>query len=135
MLLTYDYRKHGFTFVSSVASLLTHKGPLYDSGMGLGTNIASVRKTLGISQDKLGEAVGVTGASVSQWERNETVPETEKLPLIAKALKTTIGRLFDEEPGLSREDQQFLDILRSIMPGEKGRALDVLRAFMRKSPK
>lgn len=103
--------------------------------MGLGKNIARVREALDMSQEQLGRAVGVTDKSVSQWELEKTVPDARKLPLIAKALRTTVGRLFDEEPGLSREDQELLDMLRAVMPGEKGRALDVLRAFMRKSPK
>lgn len=103
--------------------------------MGLGKNIAKVRDALGMSQEQLGKSVGVSDKAVSQWELEKTVPDARKLPLIAKTLHTTIGRLFDEEPGLSREDRQFLDILHSVMPGEKGRALDVLRAFMRKSPK
>jgi transcriptional regulator with XRE-family HTH domain len=103
--------------------------------MGLGKNIAGVREALDLSQDELGAAVGVTGKAVSQWELDKTVPDARKLPLIAKALHTTVGRLFDEEPGLSREEREILDMLRTVMPGDKGRYLDVLRAFMRKSPK
>ena len=103
--------------------------------MGLGANIARLRDALDLSQDQLGDAVGVTGKAVSQWELEKTVPDARKLPLIAKALRTTVGRLFDEEPGLSREDQQILDMLRAVMPGDKGRYLDVLRAFMRKNSK
>lgn len=55
-----------------------------------GRNIAGLRKLKGITQNELGERVGVSFQAVSKWERGEALPDTAILPDLAKILETTV---------------------------------------------
>ncbi len=55
-----------------------------------GEQIAMLRKAKGITQNELGERLGVSFQAVSKWERNETLPDTAVLPDLAKVLETTV---------------------------------------------
>ena len=58
--------------------------------MSLGNNIFELRKKERISQEKLGERVGVTRQTVSNWELDQTVPDANQLLALSKALNTSI---------------------------------------------
>ena len=77
--------------------------------MGLGQRIRARREALGLSQARLGEAVGVSLQAVSSWERDEYLPDTARLPLIARALGLTPGQLMEERPeaGWDADDRLF----------------------------
>jgi transcriptional regulator with XRE-family HTH domain len=54
------------------------------------------RKAMGLSQERLAEAVGVDTSTVARWERGETEPQAVHRPPLAEALKVsveTIGEL------------------------------------------
>ena len=59
--------------------------------------IEKMRKNLGLSQSELADILGVTQGAVSQWEKRISMPSTDKLPEIAKALKCKVSDLFDSE--------------------------------------
>lgn len=61
--------------------------------MSLGNNILELRKKEKISQEKLGERVGVTRQTVSNWELDQTVPDANQLLALSKALNTSIDLL------------------------------------------
>lgn len=63
----------------------------------LGENILKLRKKLGLSQEQLGEKVGVTRQTISNWELNETSPNPEQLKLLSKALKVSIDELLNND--------------------------------------
>ena len=56
----------------------------------IGKQIASLRKTKGLTQGELGERLGVSFQAVSKWERGETLPDITLLPDLANILETTI---------------------------------------------
>ena len=56
----------------------------------IGEHIAALRKSKGITQNELGERLGVSFQAVSKWERNETLPDITVLPDLAKVLETTV---------------------------------------------
>lgn len=58
-----------------------------------GEQIAALRKTKGITQNELGERIGVSFQAVSKWERGEALPDTAILPDLANILETTIDFL------------------------------------------
>ena len=69
----------------------------------LGSRIAQARSGRGFSQAKIGEACGVTRAAVTQWESNETIPETPKLIPLSDILDVAIDWLLkgkSESPDL-----------------------------------
>lgn len=65
--------------------------------MTLGQNIYNLRKKKGISQEQLGEQIGVTRQTISNWELNETSPNTEQLKLLSKSFNISIDDLLDND--------------------------------------
>ena len=67
----------------------------------LGENIAALRKKAGMTQQSLAESLFVTRQTVSKWEKNLSVPDTEALVRLADTLDTTVQTLLghaDEAP-------------------------------------
>lgn len=65
--------------------------------MNLGNNILELRKKLQLSQEKLGEKVGVTRQTISNWELEQTTPDTYQLIALAKALNVSIDTLVEND--------------------------------------
>ena len=55
-----------------------------------GSQIATLRKGRRLTQNDLGERLGVSFQAVSKWERGETLPDTALLLDLAEALETTV---------------------------------------------
>ncbi len=56
----------------------------------VGLQIAELRKNKGLTQNDLGERLGVSFQAVSKWERGETLPDTAILLNLANILETTV---------------------------------------------
>ena len=65
--------------------------------MKLGDKILELRKKNGFSQEDLGEKIGVTRQTISNWELGETAPNPEQLKLLSKYLNVSIDELLDNE--------------------------------------
>lgn len=65
--------------------------------MKLGENILKFRKKLGISQEQLGNIIGVTRQTISNWELEETAPNPMQLKLLSKALNVSVDEFLDNE--------------------------------------
>ena len=65
--------------------------------MTLGQRIAQKRKELGLSQEALGEQIGVSRQSIYKWESDSSVPEIEKLIVLAKFFDVSVGWLLGVE--------------------------------------
>lgn len=59
----------------------------------IGAYIAARRKAVGLTQAELGERLGITAQSVSNWERGETMPDTGLLQDLALILDTSADEL------------------------------------------
>ena len=74
----------------------------------LGRRVQEARKAAGLSQESLGERLGVSRQAVSKWEADTSVPELENLIAMSRILGVTIGALLEVEPeaaeGRSEED-------------------------------
>ena len=64
--------------------------------MSIGSQIAKRRKELGMTQQELAESLDVSFQAVSAWERDEYLPETERLKPLAMSLSTTVSWLMEE---------------------------------------
>lgn len=64
----------------------------------IGSQIARYRKDLGLTQEELGRAVGVSTQAVSRWECGGA-PDVSLLPAIADTLHVTIDALFGRTGG------------------------------------
>ncbi|MBQ8641048.1 MAG: helix-turn-helix transcriptional regulator [Clostridia bacterium] len=65
--------------------------------MKLQEKIYYCRKKAGLSQDGLAEKLEVSRQAVSKWENGEAMPETAKLPALAKVFGVSIDWLLSEE--------------------------------------
>ena len=70
----------------------------------IGKNIQNKRKAMGMTQDQLATALGVSIAAVSKWETGGAYPDITLLAPIARLLDVTVDDLLGFEPQLS-EDQ------------------------------
>ena len=59
--------------------------------MTLGQRIAQKRKELGLSQEALGEQLGVSRQSIYKWEADSSLPEIEKLIALSALFSVPVG--------------------------------------------
>ena len=62
--------------------------------MSIGENIAKYRKAKSLTQEQLGELLGVTNQAVSKWESGVSMPDVMLLPKISNALGITLDALY-----------------------------------------
>ena len=62
--------------------------------MDIGENIRYLRKLRSLTQYDIAKVVGVTCQAVSKWERGETRPDIDTLPVLSECLNVTIDELF-----------------------------------------
>ena len=65
--------------------------------MTFGEKLQKLRARAGLSQDQLAELLDVSRQSVSKWERNEAMPEAEKLVRISRQFGVSTDYLLLEE--------------------------------------
>ena len=61
--------------------------------MTFGEKLQGLRRKAGMSQDTLAEKLDVSRQAVSKWERDEAMPETEKLVRIAQLFGASLDEL------------------------------------------
>lgn len=62
-----------------------------------GKFICSVRRELGLTQEQLGERLGVTNKTVSRWETGKYMPDIDKLQELSNVLGVSIHELLAGE--------------------------------------
>lgn len=92
--------------------------------MTFGERLQALRQRAGMSQDALAERLGVSRQAVSRWERDETMPETDKVIALADLFGVTTDYLLrprpesseteTEEPSREKTDwmERFLDFAK-----------------------
>ena len=68
--------------------------------MTMGARIQELRRQKGLSQEALGEALGVSRQAISKWESDTTIPEVDKLVALSRLFGVSVGALLgvEEEP-------------------------------------
>ena len=85
--------------------------------MKIGENIRALRKARGFTQEQLADMLGISFQAVSKWENNANTPDISLLPMIAKALGTSIDQLFSENNPGSWEGAEMIkndDVIRIV---------------------
>lgn len=65
--------------------------------MTIGQRIAQRRKELGLSQEALGEQLGVSRQSIYKWESDTALPDIDKLVALSRLFSVTVGWLLGVE--------------------------------------
>ena len=68
------------------------------SDQTIGQRICGQRKKLGLSQEALGERLGVSRQAISKWEADGAIPEIDKLIALSRLFGVSVGWLLGEEP-------------------------------------
>ena len=65
--------------------------------MTFGEKLQKLRQKAGMSQDALAEKLSVSRQAVSRWERDETMPETDKVVALADLFGVTTDYLLRQQ--------------------------------------
>lgn len=65
--------------------------------INIGKFIATLRKEKDLTQEQLGEKLGVTNKTISRWENGNYMPDIEMLSLLAKEFDVSINELISGE--------------------------------------
>lgn len=84
----------------------------------LSERIAELRKERGLTQEQLGQLVGVSAQAVSKWEKGGA-PDVELLPALADRLGVTIDSLFGREGGAPEDILDTVNRWLLSLPQEK----------------
>ncbi|MBP3569878.1 MAG: helix-turn-helix domain-containing protein [Lachnospiraceae bacterium] len=79
--------------------------------MTIGTNIKRLRQNKGITQEQLGDAVGVSGQAVSKWENESTLPDILSLPKLADYFGISIDELMGYKLNALTYKEQFVKFM------------------------
>ena len=66
--------------------------------MTTGEKIAALRREHKLSQEALGEKLGLSRQAVSKWECGRSLPDIGLLPVIAECFSVSLDELFDYRP-------------------------------------
>ena len=82
----------------------------------IGEQIAIFRKQKGLTQEQLGDMLGVSNRTVSKWEAGASLPGADMIPDIAGALGVSLDALFGVQ---TEPDQESLtDLVRETIRSE-----------------
>ena len=99
----------------------------------LGKRIREIRKSQGLSQEKLAERASISAQYVSNIERGKENPTLDLLLRLAEALRVSLGQMCDfhtvEETDKKKMRTAVIGILRSADPERLRLALKLLRSL------
>ena len=75
----------------------------------IGKFIAVLRKEKGLTQEQLGEKLGVTNKTISRWENGNYMPDVEMLTLLSKEFGVSINELISGERLLAEDFKKAAD--------------------------
>ena len=113
--------------IGTALSLGTH-----ESG-GVGGRLRIARRSAGLTQKQLAEALGVEPITVSRWERGVTTPSLPRLRRIAEVTETTVSDLV-RAPDAASAHAVELAALREELAETRELVDRVARALERLAP-
>ena len=78
--------------------------------MGIGTKIQELRIENGLTQEQLAEKLNVARQSVSKWEMEQAIPETEKIIMMSKLFSVTTDIILLGEDEIKKRNPQQLHL-------------------------
>jgi len=100
---------------------------------GVGGRLRTARRSVGLTQKQLAEALGVESITVSRWERGVTTPSLPRLRRIAEITETTVSDLV-RAPDAATAHAVELAALREELAETRELVDRVARALERLAP-
>ncbi len=91
--------------------------------MTLGQRIQALRRSMDLSQEGLGERLGVSRQAISKWEADAAVPEIDKLIALAKLFGVSLDELLGVETAPGEEPSPAEEAEAPSVPPEEGEEL------------
>ena len=79
--------------------------------MTIGTNIKRLRQNKGITQEVLGEVLGISGQAISKWENASALPDITILPKLADYFGISIDELIGYKPDALTYKERFVKFM------------------------
>ena len=80
--------------------------------MTIADRIQSLRKSKGMSQEELADAVGVSRQAVSKWEREQATPDLDKVVIMSDIFEVTTDYLLKGiEPVKTDDHKTMADVI------------------------
>ena len=98
--------------------------------MTIADRIQNLRKSKGMSQEELADAVGVSRQAVSKWESEQTTPDLDKVVIMSEIFEVTTDYLLKGiEPVGENDHKTMADVVdRKILTQKNaGRAKSILK--------
>ncbi|MBE6782664.1 MAG: helix-turn-helix domain-containing protein [Ruminococcaceae bacterium] len=103
--------------------------------MNIGNKIKALRKSRGITQEQLAEAIGISFQAVSKWENNIALPDITLVPLIANYFGVTMDELFDFSLAeMENEVKKIVDDAYKYREIDPEKSRGILEEGLRKYP-
>jgi len=83
--------------------------------MTIGQRIAQKRKELSLSQEALGDQLGVSRQAIYKWEADAALPEIEKLVALSKLFAVPVGWLLGVEEDAAPEEPEAKELNETQM--------------------
>lgn len=80
----------------------------------LSENIKNLRKEKGMSQEELAAKLNVVRQTVSKWEQNLSVPDSEMLIKIAEVFEVSVGSLLGETVEIKDTKSELAEISQKL---------------------
>ena len=102
--------------------------------MNIADRIQNLRKTKGLSQEQLADAIGVSRQAVSKWESEQATPDLEKIILMSEYIEVTTDYLLKGiEPieDTKSEHKTIGDVLdQKILTKENGKKTKTILKYI-----
>lgn len=85
----------------------------------IGAYIAQKRRERGLTQDELGEKLGVTGKAVSKWERGLSMPPIETVNSIASVLLCSAESILNAQDPSILSSERGCDMINNVNINDK----------------
>ena len=99
--------------------------------MTLGQRIQELRKQRGMSQEALGDALGVSRQAVSKWEGDYGIPELDTLIAMSRLFEVTVGQLL----GVEEAAEQKCETINEPEENKEEQVEAVLRRYVEQTTK
>lgn len=99
--------------------------------MTLGQRIQELRKQRGMSQEALGDALGVSRQAVSKWEGDNGIPELDTLIAMSRLFEVTVGQLL----GVEEAAEQKRETVNESEENKEDQVEAVLRRYVEQTTK
>ena len=99
--------------------------------MTLGQRIQELRKQRGMSQEALGDALGVSRQAVSKWEGDNGIPELDTLIAMSRLFEVTVGQLL----GVEEATEQKCETANEPEEDKEDHVEAVLRRYVEQTTK